>query len=319
MPPQVEDGYTRIANELLEALCKARLSGAEWIVLLAIIRHTYGWQKKEAPISLTSLADTTAIPKHNLPRTVRSLLSKNLIRRERGAGRVFVYSINKKYPTWVIESDNLKVISPDNYRVIESDNPILHYRKKYLKKLKQKACVIKPDNSGTGKPEGPPPPPILPPYKELIDDLNAVVGSNFQHKTEATRKAINGRWADGFSLEDFKKVHRKKFADWKGKADMVQHLNPGTLYRPSNFERYLNTVTPEEVKNREEQADKCKRAEDDMTKALEQVKDLEEVLDFIQDKSSEGAKARAAELETARRRVTTVERWINKHCNGGAP
>ena len=41
--PQLEDGFTRVANELLEALAKLKLCAYETKVLIFIIRKTYGW------------------------------------------------------------------------------------------------------------------------------------------------------------------------------------------------------------------------------------------------------------------------------------
>lgn len=77
------------------------------------------------------------------------------------------------------------------------------------------------------------------PFEEIITYLNDIAGKSFKHQTKATRKAISGRWNDGFKLDDFKHVIRVKTAEWKG-TSMDQYLAPSTLFRPSNFEKYLN-------------------------------------------------------------------------------
>lgn len=46
--PQIENGYTKIANELLEALIQAELSGAEYRIVCFIIRQTYGYNQKQS-------------------------------------------------------------------------------------------------------------------------------------------------------------------------------------------------------------------------------------------------------------------------------
>lgn len=46
--PQIEDGHTRIANEIMENLMKMYLLPSQWQVLLCIIRKTYGFQKETA-------------------------------------------------------------------------------------------------------------------------------------------------------------------------------------------------------------------------------------------------------------------------------
>ena len=59
--PQTENGYTKIANELLDAVCALQLSGHEWSVVHAIIRKTYGYNKKEDWVTNTQIADLTGL------------------------------------------------------------------------------------------------------------------------------------------------------------------------------------------------------------------------------------------------------------------
>jgi phage replication O-like protein O len=61
--PQLENGYTRIANELLDALIRYRIPGEERQVLDVIIRKTYAYGKKEDRISLSQFHDMTRIKK----------------------------------------------------------------------------------------------------------------------------------------------------------------------------------------------------------------------------------------------------------------
>ena len=93
--PQVEDGFTRIATELLEAFCHLRLRGGEAQVLLAIVRKTYGWQKKEDWISGSQLVKLTGLPERTIYHALRSLKRRNIIRRFEG-----ITSINKDYTSW---------------------------------------------------------------------------------------------------------------------------------------------------------------------------------------------------------------------------
>ena len=52
--PQIENGYTRIANEILDTLCMFSIPGECMQVLNCILRKTYGYQKKEDRISNNS-------------------------------------------------------------------------------------------------------------------------------------------------------------------------------------------------------------------------------------------------------------------------
>ena len=80
--PQLEDGYTRVANELLEAIARIKLCAYETKVLIFIIRKTYGWNKKTDWIALSQIAENTNILKPNVSRTLRSLKQRNIIIRD---------------------------------------------------------------------------------------------------------------------------------------------------------------------------------------------------------------------------------------------
>ena len=77
--PQKEKGYVPIANELLDAICRADLSKQELKVLLCIIRFTYGYNKKQGLISLSTIQDYTGIDRSNISKTIAKLKVKNII------------------------------------------------------------------------------------------------------------------------------------------------------------------------------------------------------------------------------------------------
>ena len=99
--PQIEDGYTRIANALLEALARARLSGRELAVALAVVRLTYGYAKKADRLSASQIAGITGIPTRKIGALLRSLEAKSiLIVERRGSGRIPTIQIDKRIAAW---------------------------------------------------------------------------------------------------------------------------------------------------------------------------------------------------------------------------
>ena len=76
-------------------------------------------------------------------------------------------------------------------------------------------------------------------YKQICDYLNEKAKTNYRPTTKNTISAINARLKDNYTLEDFKTVIDKKCDEWLG-TDMEKYLTPDTLFRPSNFEKYLN-------------------------------------------------------------------------------
>jgi len=107
---QCENGYTRIANELLEAILKADFSARELKVVLALIRFSFGYSKKSAMLSLRFLSEITNIDFANLSRTLKNLERKNviIILSINGKGREI--QIVKDYETWNLGNDDKGVV-----------------------------------------------------------------------------------------------------------------------------------------------------------------------------------------------------------------
>ena len=72
-------------------------------------------------------------------------------------------------------------------------------------------------------------------YVEIVNHLNQTLNTKYSYKSKGTQKLINAILNNGFTKEDFFKVHIIKFADPK----MQKYLRPETLYG-TKFESYLN-------------------------------------------------------------------------------
>ena len=88
--------------------------------------------------------------------------------------------------------------------------------------------------------------------KTIVDYLNEKTQSNFKAKTEETRKSIRARLKEGYTVEDFKRVIDSKSSDWADSERMREYLRPSTLFRPANFEAYLNEANRPKVKKKAE-------------------------------------------------------------------
>lgn len=103
--PQIEDGYTRLANELLDAIIRYPFSSREYSIVMAIIRVTYGYNKKEDAISGWQLSEMTGIDRSHVSKTIQELIAKNVIiksdrcRISHGQ-QVPSLALNKDYKTW---------------------------------------------------------------------------------------------------------------------------------------------------------------------------------------------------------------------------
>lgn len=102
--PQKENGYTAIANEILEHLVKIDLLGAELRVLLFIIRKTYGYQKKSDRISFTQFEEGTGISRQTINKTLKNLMAKGLIVKICLPGGNVGYTFIKDHENWVVKT-----------------------------------------------------------------------------------------------------------------------------------------------------------------------------------------------------------------------
>lgn len=97
--PQKENGFTPIANEILEELVKLRLPASEKDILLFVIRKTYGYQKKMDRISLTQFEIGTLLSRVTVVKALKNLISRNILVK---SGLLFRF--NKDHNLWVVNA-----------------------------------------------------------------------------------------------------------------------------------------------------------------------------------------------------------------------
>ncbi|MCK5185894.1 MAG: replication protein, partial [Deltaproteobacteria bacterium] len=98
--PQLEDGYTRVANDLIEmGFARTNFSAYESRVLWVLLRKTYGWQKKEDKISVSQFVEKTGIKRRHVQRTVDKLEGRNIIIRDKET-YTHTYSLQKDCEQW---------------------------------------------------------------------------------------------------------------------------------------------------------------------------------------------------------------------------
>ena len=99
--PQLEDGFVRIVSELVDQFCRRNFNGAEWRVLWAVIRKTYGFNKREDVIAYSQFVKLTGLHHRAVGRTLKALKLKNvLIVTEARVGNS--YRLNKNYSDWIV-------------------------------------------------------------------------------------------------------------------------------------------------------------------------------------------------------------------------
>lgn len=228
--PQCENGFTRIANELCEALARLQLSGNQWRVLWVILRETFGWQRKLAQISVTKFQQRTGLDRRHVARALTVLTARKIVAKN-GNSFITTYGINKDYSQWkslpklatnptVAKNGNSTIAKIGNETIAKNGNTI---NKEETSK----------EMSGFQNPT-----PRLP-VKEIVHHLNQKAGTHYRVSSKKTRALIHARFRDGFVLADFLRVIDTKSAKWGPDPKMCAYLRPETLFG-SKFEAYLN-------------------------------------------------------------------------------
>jgi phage replication O-like protein O len=100
--PQIEKGYTRIANEILENVAKADINGTQLRLIMVIWRYTYGYRRKEHEIPLTFMAESLNTTKSHVVKELNALIDRKIVNVVGvGQRRGRILSFNKNYDEWL--------------------------------------------------------------------------------------------------------------------------------------------------------------------------------------------------------------------------
>lgn len=110
--PQLEDGHIRIANELFDAIMAFPFTGRQLKVVLAVLRKTYGYGKKEDDISASQIGTLCGIARSHVTATLQQLVGLNVLMKSAGHYGSMV-GINKDYSKWIeADSASAKTVHP---------------------------------------------------------------------------------------------------------------------------------------------------------------------------------------------------------------
>lgn len=226
------DKFTTLSNEILEALCKHRIPGEVRQIIDVVIRQTYGWNKKTAPLNLARFALMTGLKKPSIIRSIHKAKDHGLIYISANGE----YGFQKDFDQW---KPFTKVLT-----IYKSANEDLQKSKQSF--TKELTFTDEPKDSS----------------KDIIKDtvavpaieyLNLKAKRRFKTDTPGFVKHIRGRVKEGADLELLKKVIDHKVWDWveRGRRaddkDMSQYLTPDTLFNSEKFWKYAEEVARKEL------------------------------------------------------------------------
>jgi len=158
--PQLEGGYTRIANKIMDALIRKKLSGRDLRLILLIIRKTYGYNRKKDTISYNQIAKELNIKRHHACGILNRLVFLKMVTPVTKNGNTLINTLefNKDYEKWGV-LPNLGTVTKNGNRKgkrvlpnlgTTKDNNILYNKDicilfeeiwgRYLRKIGKKAA-----------------------------------------------------------------------------------------------------------------------------------------------------------------------------------
>jgi len=236
--PQLEDGFTPVANSIMEALARTQLSGYEWRVLLFLLRKTYGWSKKSDRIALSQFVDGTGINQRRVIEAINDLIAKNIIHKTSAEIRTSKgreYAFNKHYGSWTLvrKSAVRKSASAEKRTSLvrkSADTISIFTTERVLTPIAPK--IRKPKSKDTA-------PEVL----DVLAYLNLKIGSKYSVAPD-----LVARFKQGASVDQAKAIIDKKVAEWAG-TEMAPWLKPSTLFCKKHFDEYLNQPGMSAVKS----------------------------------------------------------------------
>lgn len=145
--PQTEDGYTKIANELLEALCSFRIAGEVRLVFDSIIRKTYGFNQKEDNIANSQIVKLTKMSRQAVSRSLKILIQKRLvIKTDDNNSKGHKLKINKNFEEWipfVNKTDDKKIVKKVSSKLIHKSSKLITPVNKIVDKVSSKLMDTK--------------------------------------------------------------------------------------------------------------------------------------------------------------------------------
>lgn len=101
--PQIEDGFTRIANEYLEEFVRWDYPASVMRFVLIVIRETWGYRRQQAAIPASRFEELLGVSRARVYQIRLDALRHNLITIDNlNPGTTAVYSVQKRHTDWIV-------------------------------------------------------------------------------------------------------------------------------------------------------------------------------------------------------------------------
>ncbi|HCT7429049.1 replication protein [Klebsiella aerogenes] len=184
----IDDGYTRIANELLEAVMAADLTARQLKVALAVIRKTYGFGKKLDRITNTQIAAMTGIHHTHVCKAKNEMIAMNII-----VSNGHAIGINKVISEWdfsisYISKPLAETANKCLANLANGYKPTQLNTKETIQKKEINNTPLPPNGGGDGREKLERRKPERIDYESFLEAYNVEVGDKLPHAVAVNEK-----------------------------------------------------------------------------------------------------------------------------------
>jgi phage replication O-like protein O len=227
---QVEKGFTRIANELYEALLRTPLPGRHQRVVLSIMRLTYGYGKTKDRIAASQVAALTQLDPRSVQTILADLRKRGLLSQTPAVGKPSVWRVVKDYDRWASPHTASAETHPECRRsggasaeTRGTASAHTHHQRKKETLPKKKThllrdawCACREAAAGYGKQ-----------WRDLTPAREQIMAARLrEHPGRGPEILVH-------AIHGYVKLLNRDGFDWR------VHLAPETIYRASKFPKYL--------------------------------------------------------------------------------
>lgn len=219
-----DDGYTRIANELLEAVMSSDLTTRQLKVFLAIVRKTYGFGKKLDRLTNTQIAEMTGIHHTHVCTAKNEMLAMNVL-----ISKGNFLGVNKNLDDWDFNisqsSETLaKAANKTLAKAANGHSPSQLNTKETIQKKKE---ITPLPPSGVNLEDG----------LKALDHYNKISGLTCRSAEPFNKLLTATATRKAYTLDDVCLVTRWALSVWKAKGGSLP--KPNNICRVTRFDGYL--------------------------------------------------------------------------------
>lgn len=190
--PQLGNGYTTIANEILEVLMGIKINATQYKIMICLIRNTYGWNKKSGPLSVSYIAKATNLNDRQVRRELTALIDTKMVKvtKKQTATKPRELGINKNYEEWKDYKPRVGQGTKKTEGTTETPGPHGQERTTRTPQEKPKKEQVN--------------------YKEVYDYYKTLDLKNHRNYTDAMAKAIKKAMKENsLTIEECKKLLKR--------------------------------------------------------------------------------------------------------------